>query len=195
MRQRIMHNGFTLVEMLIVTAIATVVASLLVVIIANSAGLFYKESAKIGQGVSANDALSKFRQAVKQSSSVASSYPEDSSPIYTTSATQIVLKIPSIDADGGTISNIFDYFVFLKDQDKLKLKIFPDVQSFRLSHDQILSSKVENLLFEYYDSQTPPQQVQPPSAKRIRMTLTLKQKSGADFEESVATSEASLRND
>lgn len=187
-------KGFTLVEVLIVVGIVTVVSTLLVVIIANTAGLFYNQSAKVGQGLNANDALVKFRQTIKESNSIASQYPV-SNPTYVTSNTQVILKVPSLDSSGDIIAATFDYFVFLKDQDKFRLKIFPDVQSFRFSQDQILSSNVENALFEYYNSQTPPQQITPTSATRIRMTLILKQKSGADFEESIATSEASLRND
>ena len=186
--------GFTLVEVLIVVGIATVVASLLVVIIANSAGLFYKQSAKVGQGLGVNDALAKFRQTIKEANSIASGYP-DSNPIYTTSSTQIVLKIPAIDSLGNVITNVFDYFVFHQDQDKLKLKIFPDIQSSRKSQDQILATNVKGVLFYYFDSQNPPTEVAPSSATKIKMTINLRQKSGADYEEQIATSEASLRND
>ena len=188
-------RGFTLIEVLIVVGIATVVAALLVVIIANSAGLFYKQSAKLSQGLGVNDALAKFRQIVKESNSIATGYPPGSSSAYTTSATQIVLTIPSIDTLGNIIPNVFDYFVFHQDQDKLKLKIFPDIQSSRKSQDQILARYVNGASFHYYDSQNPPAEVPPSSATKIRMTLNLRQKSGADFEESVATSEANLRND
>ena len=71
------NKGFTLLEILIVVGIAIVTSSLLVVILANTAGLFYKESAKVGQGLSANDGLSKFRQIVKESNSITPQYPED----------------------------------------------------------------------------------------------------------------------
>lgn len=187
--------GFTLVEVLIVVGIATVVAALLVVIIANSAGLFYKESAKVDQGVGINEALSQFRETIKEANAIATGYPPVPPLTYTTSLTQIVLTVPAIDTLGNIITNVFDYYVFLKDEDKLKFKIFPDIQSARLSADQILSSNTEGVLFQYFDSQNPPQQVAPASATRIRMTLKLRQKSGADYEEYIATSEASLRND
>lgn len=187
--------GFTLIEVLIVVGIATVVASLLVVIIANSAGLFYKQSAKVGQGLGVNDALAKFRQIVKESNSIASGYPPGPSPAYTTSATEIVLKIPSIDALGNVITGVFDYFVFRKEEDKFKLKIFPDIQSSKKSQDQILATNVNGVLLHYFDSQNPPQEVAPTSATKVKMTLNLRQKSGADYEEHIATSEASLRND
>lgn len=189
------EKAFTLVEVLIVTGIATVVASLLVVIIANSAGLFYKESAKVGQGIGINEALSQFRETIKEASSIATGYPSTPPFTYTTSSTQIVLTTPAIDSLGNIITNVFDYYIFLKDEDKLKFMIFPDIQSARLSADQILSSNTKEILFQYFDSQNPPQEVAPAAAQRIRMTVKLRQKSGADYEEHTATSEASLRND
>lgn len=188
-------QGFTLIEVLIVVTLATVVAALLVVIIANSAGLFYKQSAKVGQGLGVNDALAKFRQIVKESNAIATGYPPGPTPTYTTTSTEIVLKIPSIDVLGNVITDVFDYYVFHKEEDKFKFKIFPDIQSLRKSQDQILATNVNGILLHYFDSQNPPQEVAPSSATKIKMTLNLRQKSGADFEESVATSEASLRND
>lgn len=188
-------NGFTLVEVLVSMGIATVVASLLVVIIANSAGLFYKQSAKVGQGVGVNDALSKFRETVKEANSIAAGYPKATPYTYTTSPTQIVLTIPAIDNLGNIISDVFDYYVFTKQEDKLKFMVFPDIQSFRKSADWILSSNVKEVLFQYFNSQNPPGEVAPTTATRVKMVITLRQKSGADFEQSIATSEASLRND
>lgn len=187
--------GFTLVEVLIVVGIATVVASLLVVIIANSAGLFYKQSAKVGQGLGVNDALAKFRQIVKESNSIATGYPSGPTPTYTTTSTQVVLTIPSTDTLGNIKPDVFDYYVFHQDQDKLKMKIFPDIQSSRKSQDQILATNVNRVLVHYLDSQNPPTEVAPSSATKIKMTINLRQKSGADYEEQIATSEASLRND
>lgn len=187
--------GFTLVEVLISMSIAVIVSSLLVVIIVNSAGLFYKQSAKVGQGVGVNEALAKFRDSIKEANAIASGYPQTPPPAYTTSPEQVVLSVPSIDNLGNILSGVFDYYVFLKEEGKLKFKVFPDIQSFRKSSDQTLSINVKEVVFLYFDSQNPPQQVAPATAERIRMVVTLRQRSGADYEESMATSEASLRND
>lgn len=170
--------------------------ALLLIIIFNSAGLFYKESSKVGQGLGVNDSLSAIRSGIKESSAIVLSYPVGSSPTYTTGSTQLILSVSSIDSNNNLISGVFDYYVFFLDGDKLKFKSFPNVDSSsRKEANQILSLNVDSLLFQYFNSQIPPQEVSPSLASKIRITLKLKQKSGAGYEQSIATSEANLRND
>lgn len=187
-------KGLTLIEVLVAMGISSVIGVLLLVIIVNSAGLFYQQSSKVGQGLGSNDALSQIRLAIKESSAIVASYSAGSTA-YTSSSTQLVLKVASIDSLGNLISNTFDYFVFYMDMNKLRFKSFPSIQSYRIAADQILSLNVDNILFQYFDLQTPPQEVTPASASKIKITLTLRQKSGANYEMSTATSEANLRND
>lgn len=190
-----MKKGLTLIEVLIAMGIASVVGALLLVIIFNSAGLFYQQSSKVGQGLGLNDALTHLRSTIKESSAIAASYT-DGSTTYISSSTQLVLKVASIDASGNLIPDTFDYFVFFLDENKLRFKSFLAPQSSgRKASDRILSLNVENVLFQYYDLANPPQEVPPASALKISITLTLKQKSGANYETSIATSEANLRND
>ncbi len=194
--QSLRNRGLTLVEMLIAMGIASIVGSLLLVIIVNSAGLFYKESSKVGQGIGVNDSLSEIRGSIKEAKGIEASYPAGSSPIYTTGSTQLILSISSIDINNNLISGVYDFYVYFLDGDKLKFKSFPDTnQSSRKAANQILSLNVDDLLFQYLNSQNPPQEVSPLSASKIRITLKLKQKSGGGYETNVATSEANLRND
>ena len=187
--------GLTLVEAIIAVAIAAVLGILLPIIIVNSSNIFYKQTSKVSQGLGLNDALSKMKETIKESSSVAPAYPASGSPVYTSASQQIVLKIPSLDVSGNTISNTYDYFVFFLDADKLRSKIFPDVSSTRKSGNQILATNVNTLSFKYYNSVTPPQEVLPTSATKVKITLSLRQKSGQEYEQNTATSEANLRND
>ncbi len=190
-----MTKGLTLLEVLIAMGIATVVGALLLVIIFNSAGLFYKQASKVGQGLGSNDALTHIRSTIKQSSSISTSFT-DGSTTYTSSSTQLVLKVSSIDSSNNLIANTFDYFVYFLDQDKLRFKSFLDPQSSgRKAANQILSSNVQSVLFQYFNSQNPAQEVAPPQASKIKITLTLRQISGGNYETSIATSEANLRND
>ena len=187
--------GLTLLEVLIVMGISGLVGALLLVIILSSAGLFYQQSSKVGQGVTSNDALSEIRSVVKESSAIQSSYT-DGAATYMSSSQQLVLSLGSIDGSGNLIANTYDFFVFFKDSDKLRFKSFLDPKSFgRKSKDQILSLNVQTVSFQYFNSQNPPQEVSPTSATKIKITLTLRQKSGSSYESSTATSEASLRND
>lgn len=186
--------GLTLAEAVIALGITAIVGALLLLIIVNSAGLFYKESSKVGQGVFANDALAKIKSSIKDSSAVVASYTFGSTT-YTSSATQLVLKIPSIDSSGNIISNTFDYAVFLLDQDKLRFKFFPDSLSGAKAQDQLLSLNVKTLQIQYLNLANPPTEVAPTSATKVRVSLTLNQKAGRGFEQNISTSEANLRNE
>lgn len=185
--------GLTLVELLVTLGVAVLVGALLLTIMVNTLGLFYKESSTRTQGLSINDALSKIRSSVKQSSIVATSFTSDAT--YTSSSTQLVLKITSVDLSDNLITNTFDYFVFFLDGSNLRFKTFPDVLSSRKAQDQIFSTNVKNLQFRYLDLQNPPTEILPGDALKVQTSLTLEQKSGADYETIIATSEASLRND
>lgn len=187
------QKGLTLVELLISLSIAVIIGGILMAIIVNSAGLFYKESSKVNTGLNINDALTQIRKSIRESSAVAPSY-NSGSETYNSESVQIVLKVPSIDQSNNIIPNTFDYFVFFLDQNKLHLKIFPDNQSLRKDQDQIFSTSAESLVFNYFNGNNPPVEVGPAAASKIRVTLSLKQKSGATFETSIATSEANLRN-
>lgn len=188
------QNGMSLVEVLIAMAIAVVVGTLLVAIIVNSAGLFSNESSKLTQGQSINDLLLEVRGNIRGANSVAVSYT-DGSTTYTSGLIQLVLKIPSQDASNNIIAETFDYFIYFLDQKKFRFKTFPNALSSRKAQDQIFSTNVESLTFKYLDSTNPPLEVAPISARKVRITVVLKQKAGAVFETKTATSEASLRND
>ncbi len=188
-------KGLTLVEVLISMGIAVVVGGLLFVIIVNSTGLFYKQSSTIEQGIGTNDALSVIRNSIKEAQSIAVNYPETLPFTYTTGGAQLVLKLASLDLSGNIIVDSFDYFVFYLDQTKLRFKVFPNVLSQRKSRDQILSTNAKSLEIKYYNLANPPAEVTPVSAAKIKITLSLEQKSGQVMEKSVATTEANLRND
>ncbi len=186
--------GFTLLELVITMGLVSVVGLLLVVIIVNSTGVFYKESSKLSQGLNSNDALSSIRGDIKQSNGVVATYT-DGSTTYTSGTTQLILKLSSIDSSNNLISNTYDYFVYFLDQKKLRLKSFPDPASVRKKQDQIFSTIVDSVLFQYFNLSNPPLEVSPTTASKVKITITLKEKSGAGYETRTATSEATLRND
>lgn len=186
-------GGFTLIELLLSLVISVVVGGLLLVILVNSSGLYYKESSKVEQGLSSNDGLASVNNAVKQASSVAPNYPTTSPFTYTSGATQLILKVPSTDNLGNIIPSTYDYFVFFQDQTKLRFKVFPDSTSYRKSSDQILALNVNSVVFKYLDGAN--LEVSPSNAAKINTTLILKQKSGQNYETSSVTSETNLRND
>lgn len=185
-------KGITLPEVLITIAIAVVVGGLLINIMFQNTGLFYQQTSRVNQGVGINDSLSKIRASIKEARSVAAQYV-DGSTTYTSSASQLVLSLPSVDSSGNVLANTYDYVVYYLDQDKLRFLLFPNVLSKRMLANQIISSSAESLLFQYFDSSG--NQVSATSAVLVKVTLTLRQKAAYGFETNIATSEANLRND
>lgn len=186
--------GLTLIEILVAMGIASIAGVLLLVIIVNSMGIFSQQSSKVSEGLNMNDAFSKMRGVIKQSSMVAQQYTEGSTT-YTSGVNQLVLKIPSIDSSNNIIDLTFDYLIFYLDQNYLHLKTLPYSLSSRKSGDQILSTNVDSLVFKYLNSANPPAEVIPIDATKIRITIQLKQKINLGFETAIATSEANLLND
>ncbi|MBU1031946.1 hypothetical protein KKE03_03435 [Patescibacteria group bacterium] len=187
-------KGLTLIEILVAMGIAAVAGVLLLVIIVNSSSLFTSQSSQVSTGLNINDALMQVRSIIKQSNAVASSYTVDSTT-YTSGENQLVLKVPATDSSNNIIADTYDFFIFFLDQSILHLKIFPDTLSSRQASDGVFSTSVDSLIFRYFNSVAPSEEVAPQAATKIRVTLTLKQKTGTTFVTNTATSEANLRND
>lgn len=188
------QKGLTLAELLISSSIAVVVGGLILVMTINSSGLFYKQAAKVNLGLNADDALTKIGKSIKESRSVVALY-STAEKTYKSESNQLVLKIPSVDSYGNLISEVFDYFVFLLDERKLRLRIFPNILSSRKGQDQILAKDVDQLLFQYFNSRNPPEEVLSSFAAKVKTSLVLKETKGTTEEINMATHEANLRND
>ncbi len=165
-----------------ITAVAGV---LLIVIIANSSGLFSNHSSQVTEGLNINDALSQMRSVIKQSTAVEAS----------SSANQIVLKVSSVDASNNIIENTYDYYIFFLNKNTLHFKIYPNPLSLRKVSDRIFSTTVDSLTFNYLNYANPPQEVLAADATKVRVSLILKQRAGANFVTNIASTEANLRND
>jgi prepilin-type N-terminal cleavage/methylation domain-containing protein len=187
-----LRNGFSLAEVILVLAISTIVGVLLLSILVNSTGVFYTETSKVDLGVSANDSLVKMRGYIKEAVAVATSNPIGS-PTFTTGTNTLVLKIPALDSSGNIISKTYDYVAFYKSGDKFYIKTFLDASSHRMNEDMFLTSAVNNLVFDYYDSAGVV--ITPVGAVKVKATIVLAKKAGAGTETNIATSEANLRND
>lgn len=187
-------KGLTLVEVLLAVVISLAVAGLLLVVIINSAGIYYKQSSKLTEGLNINDSLLNIRNSIKDAKAVVANYTGDSQT-YTSGPTTLVLKLSSIDSSNNIIADKFDYFVFYLDQNKLRLRTFPDNFSSRKAQNRIFSTLVDNLVFKYFNSAALAQEVVPANATKVQVTLTLSQKNGQDIEKNTAFSEANLRND
>lgn len=170
-------EGFTLIEVIIASAVAVVVGALVVGILVNNTGLFYSQSSAVDEGVSLNDALGQITSAVKQAAQVASGYPA-SSPTYITGASTLVLMLPSL-GSSGVIANTYDYVVISPDSANpkvLRLQIFPDAQSTRKSANTVLTTILSSIQFSYPDKNGVA--TTPASAVSVGINLAVLSKTG-----------------
>jgi len=85
--------------------------------------------------------------------------------------------------------------VFFKDQSYLRFKVFPDPSSFRKVSNEVLTASLESVVFNYFNLDNPPLEVNPSQASKVRISISLRQRIGTRVEINTATSEANLRND
>ncbi len=188
------QTGLTLMEILVSIGLLAIAGLLLVSTFVNSSGLFLKESVQVAQGLDVNTAFTELKDSIRESTSVVATFQIGQSPTYTSGNEHLILSLNSIDGSGNIISTSYDYYVYYKEGARMKLKTYPDAGSSRYAKDQVLIDNLETLKFTYLDSSTPPQAVTPVSATRVRTSIKLSQKAGADIQQRIATTEAIIRN-
>lgn len=176
--------GFTLVEILIASSVALIIGILLLSILANNNGVFYKQNAIINEGLSLNDAMSEIDKNISQAINVV-----DTSDSHT-----LVLKLPALDAN-GVLNNIYDYVIIAKDADNnniLRKKVFPDPASNRKSEDLNLTTILDSIDFSYLDRSGAI--VSPNLATSVSVTLSVKSSYGSITSARSSTSVTTLKN-
>lgn len=185
-------NGFTLVEMIITLTLTAIIGTVLIVVLVNSLSLQTTQSARVSQGLGINNALSDISSWVRRAAGVSLGYPATTPFTYTTGANVLVLKVPSLDATGAVIADVYDYVVFVVESLKLKEKIFPNALSTRQQSDKILTDNVASVAFSFQN--TAGQSVTPDLASVVTVTINLSQKAAYSNEENTGTSKMRLRN-
>lgn len=186
-------RGFTLIEVLVAAATASVAGILLITVLVQNNGLVYDQSAKVSQSLNLNDAASNINDLVKNASAIAATNLIGS-PTYTTNSSTLVLSLPSLDASGNIISDTFDYAVITKDTNPQVLKkiVFKSPSSTRRVENIVLAGKLDSVVFSYLDDNG--NTVSPTAATKVNYTINLKQKIGVGNEQSSASGEINLRN-
>ncbi|MCL4367047.1 prepilin-type N-terminal cleavage/methylation domain-containing protein [Patescibacteria group bacterium] len=186
-------KGFSLLEVIIVSAIGLVVGTFLISILVNSNGFFFKQGAVINEGVNINDTMDNLTSMIRQASAVATGYPE-ATPSFVTSSHVLVLKLAS---EGPTeiIPDTYDYVVFSTDPTNpniLRMQIFPDPQSSRKSTNQVLTTLLDNVQYKFYDKNG--NQVTPVSASVVEVSLTVLAQTGQVSSQRTSKVSVTLRN-
>lgn len=190
---KILSEGFTLVEVLIASAVALIIGLFLMSILVNNNGIFYKQNAIVNEGLGLNDAMNEINKNILQAVNVAVSYPQDS-PIYISGSHTIILKLPALGVD-GIINNIYDYVVIIKDSDKnniLRKKVFPDPASTRKSEDLVLTTILDSINFGYLNRSGVI--VNPELATSVSTALSVKSSSGSISSARTSTMITTLKN-
>lgn len=187
------QRGLTLLEILIASAIAFFLGIVLLNIWFQNSWVFYRENALINQGLSLNDTMAELEKYIQGSSFVVASYPSDS-PQFTSSSITLILQLPAI-SESGILSNIYDYAVIRRDDslaNVLRMEVFPTSGSSRQAINRVLTSILQAVQFEYFDSLGGV--VAPENAAAVGVTLTvLSQNTSSDLPQT-SRSVVNLRN-
>lgn len=187
-------NGFSLIEIIIVMAVAAIAGVLLIQVLVNNNGLVYDQSVKISQGLNLNDLSSLIENDIKSSAGIASQYP-DTNPTYVTSAITLIVKIPSINQSEDVIPDTYDHIVIASDsanQKILRRITIPAQASFRPANNRVLTSSLSFVKFSYLDVSGVP--ITSTNASKINYIVNLFNKSGLNNYQSSASGEINLRN-
>lgn len=187
------QKGFSLFETVVVAGVALIIGTFLVGIMVNHTIVFNRQSSMVTQGLSTDDATREIESYVKQAASVVSGYPE-AGPTYITGNETLVVKIPSVNAQ-GIISNTFDFVVITKDivhPNVLKEYIFPDAQSTRDTTDKAVTNILNSIVFSYLDKDGAV--TAPTSAVKVKTEISVLSKTSQKGQPRSATVITSLRN-
>ena len=142
------QKGFTLIETVIVIALSASMMVMIGVLLFNFSATSSYQAALTESSGSASALLREIESLTLPASEVLQTYTFSSST-YTSSSTVLVLKIPSIDTVGNTITNTYDYAAFYVVGTKAYRLLEANVLSKRTSGTKQLSSTINTLAFTY----------------------------------------------
>lgn len=183
-------RGFTLLEIVLAAGLAVIVGTLLIGILVQNNGFFYKQNAVIFEGVGLNDSMQKINNYLRQAVAVESEYVNGSTT-YTAGSQTLVLKLSALNGE-EVVENIYDFVVVSAEGKILRLKVFPNVQSSRKNENLALTTLLQSYGFKYLDKTG--NEVFPASATAVETTLTLLAETGSIASSRTATSVMTLRN-
>ena len=142
------QGGFTLIETVIVIALSASMMLMIGVLLFNFSTTSSYQTALTESSGSASALLREIESLTLPASEVLQTYTFSSST-RTSSSTALVLKIPSIDTAGNTITNTYDYAAFYVVGTKAYRLLEANVLSRRTSGTKQLSSTLNALTFTY----------------------------------------------
>ena len=142
------NKGFTLIEVLVVSAILFLVVGFLGYLSVKHFWIYNSQVSQLDIGNDARFSLDDIDNFVRSARRVSVSYD-----IYSTGPQTLVLQLPSIDSSNKIIENTYDYVVYYLSGQALVREIFPDAISDRESGIKTLTSYIDEDNFSFtYDN-------------------------------------------
>lgn len=189
------QKGISLTEVLVSLAALSIAGVLLMNLLVSSNNIFVKETIKVNQGLSLNQATLEITGLIKSSAGVVAQYPISGNALYTTNSQTLVLKIPAITSGDQIIDTVFDYAVIDVDPANSKIlrkRIYPSGQSIRKPENKVLTTSLYSISFLFLNESNNP--ISPPQSQRINYSINLSDPAGLSKNESSASAVVNLKN-
>jgi prepilin-type N-terminal cleavage/methylation domain-containing protein len=141
-------KGFTLIETVIVSALFLVITLALGSLFISFYKTYGYQNAIVSAAGASGRIIDRAQSVVLPADQVASSHVF-SGTTYTSSATTLVVEMPSIDSSGVTISGTYDYAVIYRSGTTVYLKVEPAAASSRPAITEDIAEGVSSLSFAY----------------------------------------------
>lgn len=147
-------RGYTLVETVIVIALAALMFLVLTSFFYGWNSLYEYQAARVATAGSAGEVIRRTGSLVRAADQVLASH-SFSDATYASGSTTLVLALPSIAEDGATIGGAFDYAVVYATGTKVVLQVAPSAASSRAALTRQLTEHLFSLVFTYDDTSFP----------------------------------------
>ncbi|MBI5003762.1 type II secretion system protein [Candidatus Kaiserbacteria bacterium] len=143
-----LKKGFTLVEILISTAVVILIMLVLYNIYTGYDAVFVIQQARVEVNGSAREVVDEFKHTALQASQVVTSHAF-SGENYTSGSDEVVFRLPAIDGTGAAIAGRYDYIAFFATSTSVYKVTEAGAGSARGSGTRRLSDTLNTLVFTY----------------------------------------------
>ncbi|MFH1046981.1 MAG: hypothetical protein V1738_01660 [Patescibacteria group bacterium] len=140
-RQRSAAAGLGLMEGIAVLGVMTLLLVMVAQIFLVSYDAYAKQSARANNDAAAMLSARAIAEATRGAVEILASYSINGHT-YTSSSDELVLRLPSIDADGNVMDGEYDYIAFYRDStetEKIFSDIAPGASSYRFSGQKLMA--------------------------------------------------------
>ena len=170
--RRSRNSGVTLVEVLIATAAAALIGTILILILVQNNNIFVQQTLTVNEKINLSDTSTNLEHELKNASGILTTAAV-SGVTYSSNESTIIISLPSIDTNGNNISNALDTLIYSKDLTNPKLlKKITSASSLstRKSANFLVINNLSSISINYLDLSGSP--VQPDKAARVRFSIT-----------------------